>query len=168
MANFISVVVCAYGVQGYLTECLDSVLGTPSTDVQVVGVDDASPDHGGEVLDERAAADPRLTVRHLDATGGPGPARNAGLEQATGDYVWFVDGDDYLLPGALEAVRDTLRNDPADVLVVGHTPRDVKAALGAGAVPVGVASHKPTGEQLADAGAEYVIESLTDGLPGFA
>ena len=119
MANFISVVVCAYGVQGYLTECLDSVLGTPSTDVQVVGVDDASPDHGGEVLDERAAADPRLTVRHLDATAGPGPARNAGLEQATGDYVWFVDGDDYLLPGALAAVRDTLRDDPADVLKVG-------------------------------------------------
>lgn len=57
--------------------------------------------------------------------------------------------------------------DAADVLVVGDTPRDVKAALGAGAVPVGVASHKHTAEQLAEAGAEYVIETLVDGLPGF-
>jgi phosphoglycolate phosphatase-like HAD superfamily hydrolase len=57
--------------------------------------------------------------------------------------------------------------DPADVLVVGDTPRDVKAALGAGAVPVGVASHKHTAEQLSEAGAEYVIETLQDGLPGF-
>jgi phosphoglycolate phosphatase len=56
--------------------------------------------------------------------------------------------------------------DPADVLVVGDTPRDVKAALGAGAVPVGVASHKHSVEDLREAGAEYVIETLKDGLPG--
>jgi phosphoglycolate phosphatase-like HAD superfamily hydrolase len=56
--------------------------------------------------------------------------------------------------------------DPADVLVVGDTPRDVLAALGAGAVPVGVASNKHTEEQLREAGAEYVIASLRDGLPG--
>ena len=57
--------------------------------------------------------------------------------------------------------------DPADVLVVGDTPRDVKAALGAGAVPVGVASHKHSEEDLRSAGAEYVIATLKDGLPGF-
>lgn len=57
--------------------------------------------------------------------------------------------------------------DPADVLVVGDTPRDVKAALGAGAVPVGVASHKHSASDLSEAGAEYVIETLKDGLPGF-
>jgi phosphoglycolate phosphatase len=58
--------------------------------------------------------------------------------------------------------------DPADVLVVGDTPRDVTAALGAGAVPVGVASHKSSVEELREAGAEYVIESLRDGLPGLS
>jgi phosphoglycolate phosphatase-like HAD superfamily hydrolase len=70
---------------------------------------------------------------------------------------------------AIERVGD-LRGeavDPADVLVVGDTPRDVTAALGAGAVPVGVASHKHSVEDLRGAGAEYVIESLKDGLPGF-
>ena len=70
---------------------------------------------------------------------------------------------------AIERVGKQLGRDvdPADVLVVGDTPRDVKAALGAGAVPVGVASHKHSVEQLREAGAEYVIESLKDGLPGF-
>jgi len=57
--------------------------------------------------------------------------------------------------------------DAADVLVVGDTPHDVRAALGAGAVPVGVASHKHTVEDLRSAGAEYLIETLRDGLPGF-
>jgi len=57
--------------------------------------------------------------------------------------------------------------DAADVLVVGDTPRDVKAALGAGAVPVGVASHKHSEADLREAGAEYVIATLRGGLPGF-
>src|SRR3954471_22471880 len=117
--NFISVVVPAWHVQGYLTECLDSVLDQQTVDAEVIGVDDASPDHSGEVLDERAAAAPRLTVVHLPANGGPGPARNAGLEHATGEYVWFVDGDDRIVPGALAAVEAKLRETKPDVLVVG-------------------------------------------------
>jgi CDP-glycerol glycerophosphotransferase len=117
--NFISVVVPAWRVQGYLGECLDSVLDQQTVDAEVISVDDASPDHSGEVLDERAAADPRLTVVHLPANGGPGPARNAGLERATGEYVWFVDGDDRIVPGALAAIEARLREEKPDVLVVG-------------------------------------------------
>jgi len=117
--NFTSVVVPAWGVQGYLAECLTSVLDQQSVDAEVIGVDDASPDHSGAVLDERAAADPRLTVVHLAANGGPGPARNAGLDRATGEYVWFVDGDDRIVPGALAAIEARLREEKPDVLVVG-------------------------------------------------
>ncbi|HEV7964005.1 MAG TPA: bifunctional glycosyltransferase family 2 protein/CDP-glycerol:glycerophosphate glycerophosphotransferase [Actinoplanes sp.] len=119
MPNFISVVVPAYGVQGYLDECLDSLLRQQDSDAEVIGVDDASEDHCGVVLDERAAIDPRLTVVHLDVNGGPGPARNAGLEHATGEYVWFVDGDDRIVPGALTALEARLRETKPDVLVVG-------------------------------------------------
>lgn len=117
--NFISVVVPAWSVQGYLGECLASVLDQQSVDAEVIGVDDASPDHSGAVLDERAAADPRLTVVHLSANGGPGAARNAGLERASGEYVWFVDGDDRIVPGALAAIEARLREEKPDVLVVG-------------------------------------------------
>ncbi|OJF09476.1 bifunctional glycosyltransferase/CDP-glycerol:glycerophosphate glycerophosphotransferase [Couchioplanes caeruleus] len=117
--NFISIVVPAWRVQGYLAECLDSILEQQTAQAEVIGVDDASPDHSGEVLDDRAARDPRLTVLHLSANGGPGPARNAGLERATGEYVWFVDGDDRIVPGALAAVEARLREEKPDVLVVG-------------------------------------------------
>ena len=119
MPNFISVVVPAYRIQGYLDECLDSLLREQGSDAEVIGVDDGSDDHCGVVLDERAAADPRLTVVHLDANVGPGLARNAGLERATGEYVWFVDGDDRIVPGALAAVEAKLRESKPDVLVVG-------------------------------------------------
>lgn len=74
----------------------------------MIAVDDASPDGCGELLDERASADPRLKVVHLDQSGGPGNARNVGLTRATGEYVWFVDGDDAVAPGAIHAVRTRL------------------------------------------------------------
>jgi CDP-glycerol glycerophosphotransferase len=113
------VVVAAYGVQGYLTECLDSILRQQTVDAEVIGVDDASPDHTGAVLDERASLDPRLTVVPLATNGGPGPARNAGLAAATGDYVWFVDGDDRIAPGALAQIAAELAATSPDVLLVG-------------------------------------------------
>ena len=119
MPNFISVVVPAWGVQGYLDECLDSLLRHQDADAEVIGVDDAAADHSGVILDERAAIDPRLTVLHLPVNVGPGRARNAGLERATGEYVWFVDGDDRIVPGALSALEAELRETGPDVLVVG-------------------------------------------------
>lgn len=113
----ISVVIPVYDVAAYLPQCLDSVL-PPGGDVEVIAVDDASLDGGGALLDERAAADPRLRVVHLAANGGPGAARTAGLDRACGEYVWFVDADDRLADGALAAVTAALAPRP-DVLLVG-------------------------------------------------
>jgi CDP-glycerol glycerophosphotransferase len=113
----ISVIIPVYDVAAYLPECLDSVLGQDG-DVEVIAVDDASPDGCGALLADRAAADPRLHVVHLAVNGGPGPARNAGLARATGEYVWFVDADDRLADGALATVTAGLRGRP-DVLLVG-------------------------------------------------
>ncbi|KUL22906.1 bifunctional glycosyltransferase/CDP-glycerol:glycerophosphate glycerophosphotransferase [Actinoplanes awajinensis] len=120
MSGLLTVVTPVWRVQGYLTECLDSVLcHQHDAAVQLVAVDDASPDHCGALLDERAAADPRVVVVRLDRTRGPGEARNAGLERATGDYVWFVDGDDWIVPGALAVIEARLRSEKPDVLVTG-------------------------------------------------
>jgi CDP-glycerol glycerophosphotransferase len=123
----ISVVIPVYGVAAYLPECLDSILGPGGTvepsdgepgDVEVIAVDDASPDGCGALLDARAAADPRLHVIHRAVNGGPGAARNAGLARASGEYVWFVDADDRLAGGALAAVTAALAPRP-DVLLIG-------------------------------------------------
>ncbi|WP_089154448.1 bifunctional glycosyltransferase/CDP-glycerol:glycerophosphate glycerophosphotransferase [Micromonospora sp. NBS 11-29] len=118
--TLISFVVPAYRVQGYLRECLDSILGQPFGDVEVIGVDDASPDGSGEILAEYAARDPRVHPVRLAENVGLGPARNVGLDRAIGAYVWFVDGDDWLVPGCLPSVADRLRATAPDVLIVDH------------------------------------------------
>jgi CDP-glycerol glycerophosphotransferase len=125
-APLISVIIPVYGVRRYLNECLDSVLGQePDVAVEVIAVDDASPDGCGALLDERARVDSRLAVTHLDRTKGPGNARNVGLAKATGSYVWFVDGDDLIRPGAIGALRERLRIDQPDVLLIDY--RDLLA-----------------------------------------
>lgn len=117
----ISVVVPVYGVRQYLGACLDSVLGQDAgAGLEVIAVDDASPDGCGEVLDERARADSRLRVVHLERNGGRGNARNTGLARAAGDYVWFVDGDDMLPPGAVAAVSQRLAAERPDVLLIDY------------------------------------------------
>jgi CDP-glycerol glycerophosphotransferase len=115
----VSVIIPVYQVRDYLEECLDSILGQPATDLEVIAVDGGSADGSAELLDVRAGQDGRLRVLHLDRVG-PGPARNAGLSQATGQYVWFADGDDALAPGSLAAVADRLRREAPDVLLIDY------------------------------------------------
>jgi CDP-glycerol glycerophosphotransferase len=125
MPPLISIIVPVHGVRSYLAECLDSLLGpvgqprAPVT-LEVIAVDDASPDGSGAMLDERAGADPRLAVIHLERNAGPGNARNVGLSRATGEYVWFADGDDLIAPGALAAVASACEHDHPDVLLIGY------------------------------------------------
>lgn len=117
---FISLVVPVYQVEAYLRVCLDSILGQPFTDLELIAVDDRSPDRSGAILDEYAARDARVKVVHLDRNIGLGPARNAGFDAATGDYVWFVDSDDWLAEGALAGVAQRLEAAKPDVLVVDY------------------------------------------------
>jgi CDP-glycerol glycerophosphotransferase len=117
--TLLSVVLPVYKVQGYLRQCLDSLLEQPFTDFEVVAVDDCSPDNSGAILAEYAARDPRVRVVTAPENIGLGRARNLGLDHAVGEYVWFVDSDDWLAQGALTAVADRLADTGADVLIVG-------------------------------------------------
>ena len=120
----LSIVVPVYVVERYLHECLDSIRTglTPdeNASVEIIAVDDASPDRSGAMLDAYAAERGGLTVVHLSDNVGLGPARNAGLAKATGDYVWFVDSDDWLPEGSVHAVLHQLRRSRPDVLLVDH------------------------------------------------
>ncbi|MFF4649508.1 CDP-glycerol glycerophosphotransferase family protein [Streptomyces sp. NPDC001380] len=116
-----SIIVPAYKVQAYLGPCIDSVLTQSFEDFELIGVDDRSPDACGEIFDEAAARDDRVTVLHLPENVGLGRARNAGLEAATGEYVLFLDSDDTLTPGALQAVADRLAAcDDPEILVYDY------------------------------------------------
>lgn len=116
-----SIVIPVYKVQGYLRECLDSVLGQSCGDFEIVAVDDRSPDASGTILDEYAARDERVQVVHREENGGIGRARNSGVERARGAYLLFLDGDDTLASGALEAIATRLdeTGDP-DILLFDH------------------------------------------------
>ena len=119
-----SVIVPVFKVQGFLRECLDSVLAQSFTDIEVIAVNDCSPDGCGAILDEYAARDPRVRVVHLPENVGLGRARNAGMPYATGDFLFFLDSDDTLTPGALRAMADRLAEtadpDDPDVLVFDY------------------------------------------------
>ncbi|MER5601412.1 bifunctional glycosyltransferase family 2 protein/CDP-glycerol:glycerophosphate glycerophosphotransferase [Streptomyces sp. NPDC002265] len=116
-----SVIVPVYKVQAYLHECLQSVLSQSYADLELIAVDDCSPDACGAIIDEFAARDPRVRALHLPENRGLGPARNAGLAQATGDYLVFLDSDDTLTPGALGAISDRLEaTGEPDVLVYDY------------------------------------------------
>ncbi|MGP4045566.1 bifunctional glycosyltransferase/CDP-glycerol:glycerophosphate glycerophosphotransferase [Streptomyces sp. 2A115] len=116
-----SVIVPAYQVQAYLHECMASVLEQSFTDLELIAVDDCSPDACGAIIDEFAARDPRVRAVHLDENVGPGRARDAGMGYATGDYLIFLDGDDSLTPDALQAIADRVKEtDAPDVLVYDH------------------------------------------------
>ena len=93
----LSVVVIAHDVEQWLGECLESVASCTPTGTEVIVVDDGSGDRSGEIADDVARRHPRWRVLHRTRSG-PGAARNAGIEAATGRYLGFVDGDDVVLP----------------------------------------------------------------------
>jgi CDP-glycerol glycerophosphotransferase len=123
----ISVIVPVYDVAEFLPACLDSLLasGTQADDLdlEVIAVDDASPDDSGRILDDRAAIDSRLQVVHLDRNAGQGNARNLALGRARGDYVWFVDSDDAAADGALAVIAAALAATKPDVLLINWQSR---------------------------------------------
>jgi len=135
----LSVIVPVYRVEEFLPRCLDSLLGAPTNtgDWEIVAVDDASPDGSADILARYAAQDARLRVVRLAHNVGLGAARNAGLASASGDYVWFVDSDDWLPDGTLNAVVARLAATTPDVLVVdyervypdGHTTKHSASSL---------------------------------------
>ncbi|MCA2214425.1 glycosyltransferase family 2 protein [Jidongwangia harbinensis] len=124
MTVLLTVVVPVHAVEGHLHQCLESIRAgltdAENAAVEVVAVDDASPDACGAMLDRYAARHGDLHVVHLPRNVGLGLARNAGLAAAHGEYVWFVDGDDWLPAGAVRAVLAKLRAEHPDVLLVDH------------------------------------------------
>jgi glycosyltransferase involved in cell wall biosynthesis len=116
----LSLVIPIYQVEDYLRKCLESVLADSTLAIEVIAVDDCSPDASSTILAEFARNNPRLRVIRMPTNSGVGLARNAGLDRATGEYVWFIDGDDWLPPGAVRAVSERLATTRPDVLLIGH------------------------------------------------
>ena len=112
----ISVIIPVYKVEKYLKKCVDSILLQTFQDLEIFLVDDGSPDSCGRICDEYAEKDSRIKVIHKE-NGGLSDARNVALDQINGQYVSFVDSDDWLAPDALEILYTALIKTDADVAV---------------------------------------------------
>ena len=97
----VSVIIPVYKVEPYLPACLDSVLNQTLRDLEVICIDDCSPDRCGEILDEYAARDGRVRVIHLLENHRQGFGRNRGMDKAVGEYLYFLDSDDMIEPETL-------------------------------------------------------------------
>lgn len=108
----ISVIVPVYNVEKYLVQCLDSIVGQTYSDLEIIIVNDGSTDRSPQICDQFAAADQRIRVIH-QANAGVSVARNTGIEVATGDYLTFVDSDDWLEADMYMKMRNQLLERPS-------------------------------------------------------
>jgi CDP-glycerol glycerophosphotransferase len=143
----VSIIIPVHNTASFLPTCLDSILSQSWPDLEVIAVDDGSTDGSRECLLRYSKIDPRLTVVLIDAPGGAGPARNIGLRHAKGDYVWFVDSDDWIEPGSLAQIASALDSQDPDVLLLGWSRR----------YPTGEVSECPAKEHLEAAPARFAL-----------
>lgn len=114
----ISVIIPVYNAEKYLRKCIESVLNQTFGDFELLLVDDGSPDHSGEICDEYAQKDSRVHVFHKP-NGGTANARNYGLDHSQGDYVAFIDNDDYVEPTYLGDMYSAMTHYDVDLVCCG-------------------------------------------------
>lgn len=115
----VSIIVPVYNVEAYLPECLDSIINQTYTNLEIILVDDGSTDRSGEISEQYRTTDPRIHVIHQE-NGGLSSARNTGLKQATGTFVFFLDSDDYLERNGIEQVMAAQMQYEADIIVSNY------------------------------------------------
>lgn len=113
MVDLITVVIPVYNVEAFLRRCVDSVLGQSYSNLEIILVDDGSPDGSPQICDEYRKKDARIRVIHKK-NGGLASARNAGMEVMTGKYLFFLDSDDWLEPDGLERLYRVAEEQQVD------------------------------------------------------
>lgn len=119
MSEKVSVIIPVYNVEKYLNRCVDSVINQTYKNLEIILVDDGSPDNCSRLCDEYAEKDDRVNVIHKE-NGWLSSARNAGMDIMTGDYVTFIDSDDYVKENMIERMVELMKEHNADVVQVGY------------------------------------------------
>lgn len=116
----VSIIIPIYNVERYMDDCVHSVLTQSYQNLEVILVDDMSPDRCPQMCDEYAGRENRIVVVHRRKNGGLSAARNSGLKIATGEYVYFLDSDDKIFPDAIASMVDMVKKYPGVDLVQGN------------------------------------------------
>ena len=115
----ISIIVPIYNIEQYISQCIESLMNQTYKNIEIILVDDGSPDQCPEICDKYAEKDARIKVIHKK-NGGLVSARKAGLEQASGAYIGYVDGDDWVEPELYQVLYNAALESKADIIVTGH------------------------------------------------
>ncbi len=118
---YISIIMPVYKSEKYLNKSIETVLSQNFTDFELVLVDDCSPDNSGAICDDYASKDNRIRVLHLPQNGGAGNARNEAMKIIKGEYLCFLDADDYFDSNMLETLVSSVSENPAKVVIFGLT-----------------------------------------------
>ena len=137
MSKKISVIVPVYKVENYLNECIKSIVNQTYTNLEVILVDDGSPDNCPQICDAWALKDDRIKVLHK-SNGGLSDARNAGMRIASGDYFAFLDSDDWIDNKFYEILMDEANKSGSDIVSGGYT---VISTRNADNISLGVTKH---------------------------
>ena len=116
MMELVSMIIPVYGVEAYLGECLETVLNQTYENLEIILIDDESPDYCPEICDQHAQKDARIKVIH-QKNGGAANARNHGLDMATGEYICFIDSDDKIENNYVEKLLNAIKKSQSDVAV---------------------------------------------------
>lgn len=119
MEEIVSIIIPVYKVEKYMNRCIESIMNQTYKKIEIILVDDGSPDNCGKICDEYAKKDKRVVVVHKE-NGGLSDARNAGIDIAKGKYIAFVDSDDYVDNDYVEILYKAISEDKADIAISSH------------------------------------------------
>lgn len=123
MENLISIIIPVYKSEVFLNKCLDSIINQTYKNIEIILVNDGSPDNSGKICDQYAKKDERIKVIHKE-NGGVSSARNLGLKNATGKYITFVDSDDWIEPDMYECMIKKLQENNVDMVRCSYYKED--------------------------------------------
>lgn len=126
--NLISIIVPVYNIEEYLPRCIESILAQTYTNLELILVDDGSTDKSGEICDKYAKEDNRVRVHHKK-NGGSSSARNMGIQLAKGQYLGFVDSDDYIEADMYKRMMEAVVSDGCNIVQVARDEIDDKGNL---------------------------------------
>lgn len=119
----VSIIVPIYKVEEYLPQCIDSLINQTYQNLEIILVDDGSPDNSGLICDEYAEKDSRIKVIHKE-NGGVGSARNQGINCAVGEYIYFVDADDFIESDLIDNCIKVIHDKLPDIIIFGYNKVD--------------------------------------------
>ena len=136
MDVLVSIVVPIYNVEKYLNRCIESIVNQTYTNLEIILVDDGSPDNCPAMCDDWAKKDKRIKVIHKE-NAGLGMARNTGIDNATGDYICFFDSDDYVALDTIEKTYKLAKSEQVDIVLFGFVNVDSAGNVGDSLIPFG-------------------------------